>query len=176
MIVASDGTQRVANAQAKPDSQGSIAEALLHAYAQIHNPRYLNVAHQILQSLLVTSGLWDQSSGGLFFALDMSKGSIGRGYKETRSQAHVLIALARYNKILQLAGQAPQLMDKESQLIFLLTNKFYQSTYHGYFYRVTPTFSPYVTSSSVIETYFTTEAMGIALDALQQTEFLSSSF
>ncbi len=176
MTVASDGTQHIANTQAKPDSQGSIAEALLDAYAQTSNTRYLNVAHQILQSLLVSSGLWDQSNGGLFFALDMNTGSLSRSYKETRSQAHVLIALTHYNRVLQLAGQAPQFMDKEQQLISLLTYKFYQSTYSGYFYRVTPTFSPYVTSSGVVETYFTSEAMGIALDALQQTELPSISF
>ncbi|MBA2679810.1 MAG: hypothetical protein H0U76_15615 [Ktedonobacteraceae bacterium] len=173
MTVTSDGTQQIANSQAKPDAQGSIAEALLDAYTQTSNPRYLNTARQILQSLLVTSELWDQANGGLSFALNMSTGSINRAYKETRAQAHVLIALTRYNRVLQLLGQAPQFLEKEQQLISLLTDKFYQSTYHGYFYRVTPTFGPYVTSSGLVETYFTSESMGIALDAIQQTEFPS---
>ena len=176
MTVASDGTQHVANTQAKPDSQGNVIEALMDAYAQTHNPRYLSVAHQLLQSLLVDSGLWDQTNGGLFFALDIRTGRISHAYKETRSQAHVLIALTRYNATLQRLGQPPQFLDKEQQLISLLTYNFYQSTYHGYFYRVTPTFGLYVTSSGLIETYFTTEAMGITLDALQQTEFPSILF
>ena len=176
MTVASDGTQQVANPQAKPDAQGSIVEALTDAYAQTANLRYLSVAQQLLQSLLVSSGLWDQANGGLFFALDMSTGSIKQNYKETRSQAHVLIALTRYNAVLQRLGQAPQFLDKVQQLTYLLTNKFFQSTYHGYLYRLTPTFGLYVTSSGITETYFTTEAMGISLDALQQTEFPSLLF
>ena len=175
MAVALDGSQHVTNAQAKPDAQGSIVEALMDAYAQTSNPRYLSVARQLLQSVLISSGLWDQTNGGLFFALDTSTGKLNNKYKETRSQAHILIALIRYNAVLQSPGQAPQFMDKEQQLISLLTNKFYQSTYHGYFYRVTPTFGLYVTSAGLIETYFTTEAMGITLDALQQTSLLDTS-
>jgi hypothetical protein len=170
ITVALDGTQQVANPQAKPDSQGSIVEGLLDAYELTSNSHYLDKAGQILQGLLISSGLWDQTNGSLYFALDTSTGSINHSYKETRSQAHVLIALVHYNKVLQQLGQAPQFVNKEQQLISLLTYKFYQSTYHGYFYRVTPTFNPYVTSSGFVETYFTSEAMGIALDSLQQTE------
>ncbi|GAC1481248.1 MAG: hypothetical protein NVS2B12_36350 [Ktedonobacteraceae bacterium] len=176
MTVYANGAQQVLNSQAKPDAQGSIVEALMDVYMQTHNQNYLNVAYQVLHSLLITSGLWDQAYGGLFFALDMSTGKLKSQYKETRAQAHVLIALSRYNAVLQMQGLAPQFTDKAQLLTYLLTYSFYQSTYHGYFYRVTPTFMPYTTSSGFVETYFTTEAMGIALDALQQTEFPSISF
>lgn len=171
MSVNSDGQDQVMNYQAKPSTQGEAALALMYAYNLAHNQHYLDVTDQVLHSLFNTSGLWDKQRGGFFFALDMSKHKLLTGYKETRSQTLVLMALHSYNQAKQqeLAGQ-------EQQVIRVLTDQFYQATYHGYFYRVTPDFQVYVDKPGQgigVEDYFTSEAMGGALDALQRTKMSS---
>jgi hypothetical protein len=161
------------NYQAKPSTQGEAATALVTAYTLTHNRRYLDVAGQILQNVFGSSGLLDQQRGGLFFAFDMQKGQLLTGYKETRSQDLVLISLLKYD---QAAGK-PQFAQQEQQLVSVLTDQFYEHTYHGYFYRVTPDFKVYVDKPGQgigVEDFFTTEAMGSSLDALQQTEFAAS--
>ena len=170
MIVGSGGHDQVQNYQAKPSTQGEAVTALVTAYTLTHNRHYLDVANQVLQSVFGSSGLWDQQHGGLFFAFDMHKGQLLASYKETRSQTLVLISLLRYDQ----AGGDPQFAQQEQQLVTTLSDQFYQHTYHGFFYRVTPDFNVYVDkpgSGIGVEDFFTTEAMGSALDALQQTEF-----
>ena len=174
MTVGSDGHDQVQNYQAKPSTQGEAATALLSAYTLTHRQAYLDVAGQVLQSLFGTSGLWDQQRGGLFFAFDMQKGKLLSGYKETRSQTLALIALHNYDQIMQATGKQP-FTQQEQLLVTALTDHFYERTYHGFFYRVTPDFQVYVDKPGQgigVEDYFTTEAMGSVADALQQTEFV----
>ncbi len=158
------------NYQAKPGTQCEAVTALLAAYNLTHRQQYLDVSGQILQTVFGTSGLWDTQRGGLYFALDMSNGRLLTGYKETRSQTHALISVHDYNQV------KPQFAQQEQQLVDLLTGDFYQHTYHGYFYRVTSDFQVFVDTPGQggegVEEYFTTEAMGSALDALQQTELM----
>jgi uncharacterized protein YyaL (SSP411 family) len=164
---------QVQNYQAKPSTQGNGAEALINAYNTTHDQHYLDVAGQILQSMF-SSALWDTDHQGLLFALDMNTGGVEKSYKETRSQTLSLIALYHYNQALHQTQHPFQMLEKEQQLIDVLANRFYQSTYHGYFYRMTPGYQVYVSSPGKgigVEDYFTTEAMGTALDSLQQTEF-----
>jgi len=168
MIVSSDGKDRVQNYQLKPSTQGQVVDALVAAYSMTHLQKYLDVAEQVLQSLFGTSGLWDTIHGGFFFAVDASKGTLLTGYKETRSQSLVLIGLNHYNEVRQ-----QQFATQEQQLVSVLTDHFYQSTYHGFFYRLATNFTIYVSRPGQgigVEDYFTTEAMGSVLDALQQTE------
>jgi len=170
MIVSSNGHDRVQNYQDKPSTQAEAASALITAYLLTHRQQYLDTAGLVLQNLFGSSGLWDTTNGGLFFALDMSTGKLLNGYKETRSQTLTLISLNDYNQVKQQAFAL-----QEQQLITVLTDHFYQHTYHGFFYRVTPNFQVYVSrpgSGIGVEDYFTTEAMGGALDALQQTELI----
>jgi hypothetical protein len=180
MSVNTDGSEVVSNDQAKPSTQGSAVEALMDAYALTHQQLYLSIASQVLQGLFINNGLWDQSYGGLFFALDLDTHTLRNKYKETRAQTHALVGLYRYNQIMKVLGRPQLYLDKQQQLIALLKTNFYQSTYHGYFYRLTPTFQNYVSKTSSgapqLEDYFTTEAMGLALDALQQTELSGLSF
>jgi hypothetical protein len=168
MLVGNNGSDRVANYKAMPSIQGQIVTALLNAYTLTHRRRYLDIAGEVLRSLLGTSGLWDRARGGFFFALDMSAGRLITEYKETRSQSLALISLHDYNRL--LPGRFAQ---QEQQLVQVLVEHFYQSSYHGFFYRVTTDFHVYVThpgQGAGVEDYFTTEAMGGALDALQQIE------
>lgn len=180
MIVGSDGQDKAQNYQAKPSTQGEAVDELLTAFSLTHRQLYLNTATLVLQSLFVSSGLWDTDRGGFFFALDMQKGSLLKGYKETRSQTLVLVGLNHYNQLMsaiksQQGMARQQYVVQEQQLINVLTDKFYQRHYHGFFYRVTPDFQAFVSAVGQgigIEDYFTTEAMGSALDGLQQTELV----
>lgn len=168
MIVSSNGKDSVQNYQLKPSTQGQAVDALVLAYSMTHKQQYLDVSEQVLQSLFGMSGLWDAMHGGFYFAVDASKGTLLTAYKETRSQSLVLIGLNHYNEI-----QHQQFAAQEQQLVAVITHHFYQSTYHGFFYRVAPDFSVYVSRPGQgigVENYFTTEAMGNMLDALQQTE------
>ncbi|GCE22677.1 hypothetical protein [Dictyobacter kobayashii] len=180
MLVNSDGTEVVLNDQAKASTQGSVVEALAVAYTLEHNQQYLDVASQVLQSMFVSSGLWDQANGGLYFAVDLNSNKLEQKYKETRAQAHALIGLYRYNQVMKAFGRPQIFLDKEQQLVALLTNKFYEPNYHGYFYRVTPNFQIFSSKDAngnpQLENYFTTEAMGLAVDAIQQTEIPHLSF
>ena len=168
MVVSSDGHDQVQNDKARPSTEGEAVDTLVTAYTLTHRQQYLDVAGQVLQALFGSSGLWDQAAGGLFFAFDWSKGELLTNYKETRSQTLTLIGLHHYNQVRQ-----QQFAQQERQLVTVLTDHFYQHTYHGFFYRVTPDFQVYVSRPGTgigLEDYFTTEAMGSALDALQQTE------
>ncbi len=178
MTILPNNTQQITDPHTKPAAQGSIVEALVKAFNLTHNQRYLSVATQTLQGLF-SSSLWDQQNGGFFFELNLQTGQLQNTYKETRSQEHALIGLYQYNQALARIGQKPILLAKQQQLITLLTTRCYQSTYHGYFYRMTPTFQIYTSKAGQglgYEDFFTTEAMGLAMDSLQQTEFSYLSF
>jgi hypothetical protein len=174
MIASKDGRDQVQNYQAKPSTQGEAVDALVTAYTLTHRQQYLDVARLVLQNLFGSSGLWDQAHGGFFFALDMRKGKLLAGYKETRSQTLMLVGLNSYDQVVRQAEQQ-EFAQQEQQLVTVITDGFYQHTYHGFFYRVTPDLRVYVSKPGAgigVEDYFTTEAMGSALDALQQTELI----
>src|SRR5947209_3320839 len=166
MLVNDAGHGFVENSQAKPSTQGQAVDALVTAYSLTHDQHYLDVANQTLQALF-SSGLWDSAQGGFYFALDMSKGRLLKDYKETRSQTLLLLGLQHFNQV------KPLFMQQEQQLVAVIADHFYQSTYHGFFYRVMPGFQIYVSRPHAgigVEDYFTTEAMGSALDALQKSK------
>lgn len=167
MTINANNQDQVLNYEAKPSTQAESSWALVFAYNLTHNQHYLDMAGQLLHNLW-TSGLWDEQHGGFFFAIDMKKNKLLAKYKETRSQSAVLLALHYYDQV-----RPQQFGAQEQQLVNVLTNHFYQPTYHGFFYRMTPDFRVYVTKPGDglgVEDFFTTEAMGGALDALQRTE------
>ncbi len=168
MTVGNNGQDIVSNYKAKPATQGQIVDALLTAYSLVHRKQYLDVATQVLQAVEQTSGLWDSALEGYYFAFDLSKGVPITAYKETRSQSLMLLALHHYDTLIH-----PLYVAKEGQIVDVLTGHFYEPTYHGYFYRTTSDFGIFVTRQKQgvgTEDYFTTEAMGGAMDALQTTE------
>jgi hypothetical protein len=173
-LVKPDHRIAILNAQAKPSTQGNGVTALLAAYNLTKGVEYLEIARQTLTSLF-SGPLWDTQRGGLYFALDMANGKLNNQYKETRGQTLALIGLYRYNQLMLAQKQVELVVDKQLRLIDLLRTRFYQATYHGFFYRVTPGFGVYSSEQGRTgigyEKFFTTEAMGTALDALQQTEF-----
>lgn len=173
MIVRPNGTIEIQNAQAKPSTQGNGIMALITAYRLTHNDEYLNAARNVLDGMFKSS-LWDQQHHGLFFALDMEKNELQDDYKETRGQTLSLISLYRYNLLMREMGTSELHLEKQQQLVDILSTRFYQAHYHGFFYRMTPTYEIYTSRPGKgigVENFFTTEAMGTALDALQQTAF-----
>lgn len=169
LIVVPAGRDKVKNYQAKPSTQAEAATALVTAYTLLHTQRYLEAARQLLQGLFDTGKLWDGVRGGEFFALDMQTGRLEDAYKETRSQTLTLLSVDAFNRV------DPLFTKQEQELVALITNHFYEKTYHGFFYRVTPDFQIYVSKPGRgigVEDYFTTEAMGDAVHALQQTELI----
>ena len=168
MVVSNNGHDTVSNYKAKPATQGQIVDALLTAYTLVHRQQYLDVAKQVLQAIVQTTNMWDTTLGGYYFAFNLSTGTPITAYKETRSQSLMLLALHHYDTLIH-----PQYTSQEQQLVDVLTQHFYNTTYHGYFYRTTPDFQVFVTRQKQgvgTEDYFTTEAMGGAMDALQTTE------
>lgn len=168
MIVSQNGHDKVSSYKAKTSMQGQIIDALLTAYTLVHNPQYLNVATQALQAMLQSTNMWDAKLGGYYFAFDLQTGKPITAYKETRGQSLMLLALHRYNELMN-----QQYASQEQQALAVLVNNFYEPTYHGYFYRMTPDFHVFVrheNHSAIPEDAFTTEAMGGAMDALQTTE------
>lgn len=171
MYIDSSGKDHVQNYQAKPSTQGEAIGSLVTAYNLTHDNHYIQAAGGVLQALFSSSiGLWDQQNGGFFFAYNMSTKELSSAYKETRSQSLVLIGLHQYNQV-----KSGQYAAQERQLVDVMTQHFYNATYHGYFYRVTPDFKVYVSRPGTgigVEDYFTTEAMGSSVDALEKTEFV----
>ena len=168
MIVSRDGHDTVSDYKAKPATQGQIVDALLTAYTLVHRQQYLDIAKQVLQAIVQSTNMWDTSLGGYYFAFNLSTGTPITAYKETRSQSLMLLALHHYDTLIH-----PQYTAQEQQIIDVLTKHFYESTYHGYFYRTTSDFQVFVTRQKQgvgTEDYFTTEAMGGVMDALQTTE------
>ncbi len=170
MTVNPAGQDTVKNYQAKPSTQGESVDALVTAYELTHDQEYLDVARQVLQSLFGSSGLWDTAHGGFFFARELNTGKLLTAYKETRSQTLTLIGLNYFNQVTHQSMTA-----QEQLLMNVIVTHFYQHTYHGFFYRVTPAFQVYVSRPGAgigVEDYFTTEAMGSSLVALQLTELV----
>jgi hypothetical protein len=173
MSVDRSGHEQVQVNKARPSTEGEAVSALVTAYQLTHHRRYLDVAGEVLQSLFGSSGLWDRQRGGFFFALQFDSGSVVTSYKETRSQSLTLIGLYLYNML-----RHQQFARQEQQLIDVLVQHFYQSSYHGFVYRLTPDFQIYVSKPGAgigVEDYFTSEAMGSSLDALQRTRAPSTT-
>jgi hypothetical protein len=167
MLAAPDGEDRVESSELRAASEGEAVGALVLAYQLTGGREYLERADEVLQSLFSSSGLWDRQRGGFYFALHLRNGAIITDYKETRAQCLTLLSIHRYN---QVASQ--ERLPEERALLALLSGPFYEHNYHGFFYRVSADFKIYSSKPGAgigFEDYFTTEAMGCALTALQQT-------
>ncbi|WP_376796157.1 hypothetical protein [Thermogemmatispora sp.] len=164
LVVGPAGHDLPQNDEVRAASQGEAVSALVLAYRLTGQRRYLSLAGTLLQSLFVTSGLWDQQRGGLYFALHLRDGRVIRDYKETRAQCLTLTSLQLYNA----QAEVPFLQEERS-LLALLLGPFYEHSHHGYFYRLRADFQIYVSKPGAgigKEDYFTSEAMGCALNAL----------
>ncbi|MBX5449910.1 hypothetical protein [Thermogemmatispora sp.] len=164
MLAGSTGHDQPQNDEVRAAAEGEAVTALVLAYRLTGQSQYLALAGVLLRSLFVTSGLWDTQRGGFYFALRLSDGKVIQDYKETRAQCLTVNGLHLYN-----AQAGAPFVSEERSLIALLLGPFYEHTYHGYFYRLSADFQIYISKPGAgigKEDYFTSEAMGCALNAL----------
>ena len=149
--------------QARAGVQAQVLDGLLTAYDVGHDPAVLAAARRLATSLLDPAvGLADAAHGGFFFAVELDRGTVRGAYKESR-QAWLLPAL---NHLLRSDPQAPTgAREAAAAMADVVADRLYRPADGGYVYRVAPDWSPY-RHDAVVEDWVSTEATGIALQAL----------
>jgi hypothetical protein len=147
---------------AKTAEQADEIGALLETGAYVGSNTYLSMAREMLDGLVANgSGLHDPANGGFYFQFDLATHSLSRSYKEAR-QLTLLAALSRANA---LFNQRYAVLQRE--MIGVALRMQTVRPLSGYFYQETPTFQIYRNGSWGSEYWITTEAGGIAAEALQ---------
>jgi hypothetical protein len=150
---------------------GAEAVALLHAYLASHDSQYLQQATDLLNVLSPTTnplGLWDTTNQGYFYGVQfrgpdyahISGFTVRDHEKEAGRQMQVLRACHLADLLTN-----NQFQSMESLLVQVAISKAYYAPGHGYLYSVEPDWSPHQRHGQV-KNFVTTEAMGIALEAL----------
>ena len=149
--------------QARVGVQAQVLEGLLTAYDVGHDAAVLAAARRVATSLLDPAvGAADAAHGGYFFAVELDRGTVRSAYKESR-QAWLLPAL---NHLLRSDPQAPaSARQAAAAMADVVGDRLFRPVDGGYVYRVAPDWSPY-RHDAVVEDWVSTEATGIALQAL----------
>jgi hypothetical protein len=161
--VGNDGS--VVQAQIKMGEQAQLLDALLTVYDHLRQPELLAaVGHAVEELYSPQLGLWDAQRGGFFFSVNADGSGLQSAYKESR-QAWVLALLRHLDR--DAGGQTQRI----AEMTTVVVDRLWQSTLHGYVYRVSPEFAVYHTSNGparteVVEDFVTSEAMGIAGNVL----------
>lgn len=153
------------------DGFAIVIQDSLHAYEVTRDPLYRSTADQLLTSFspqVNSIGAWDPTYGGWCRNVDFSGASVDDpgaatvlcDYKEVGRQIGMLDA---YHLADTVAGGHWQ--QDEAILTKLAIGPMYYAAGQGYLYRSNPDFSPFVYHGTA-ETWVTTEADGIALEAL----------
>jgi hypothetical protein len=157
---------------AKPPALGQIALALLHAHIVSRDEAYLHRAIDVLSPLSAAEnalGLWDREHGGYWDKTVFSgthvrtagTARVRKGDKEGARQLHLLQAFAVANRL-----TAGKFADMEAALLEIALEKAYVPRQHGYVYLQAPDWSLLDAKQGGKCDWVTTEAMGIALEAL----------
>lgn len=155
----------------KAGSAGAIALALLRAYQASHDPQYLSQATDLLTYLAADqnlAGLWDAQQLGYFYGVQFAgptyqqagTPTLRKTEKEAGRQQQVLRA---YHLADTLTNN--QFASMETLLLQVVLTKAYYAPGHGYLYSVGADWRPHVRKGQTKD-FVTTEAMGIALEAL----------
>jgi hypothetical protein len=155
-------------------SLGQMATSLLHAYMASGDKLYLSRATDLLDSLMPeenTLGLWDQKNLGYYNSAVFAGPSIhdpgvprvNKSKKESGRQAHMLEAVEVANAL--TAGRYRVL---QGAMTTVVTTRAYYPPGHGILYEQAADWSLLPLKSGGSEDWVTSEAMGIALEALQQ--------
>jgi hypothetical protein len=161
--VGNDGS--TVQAQIKVGEQAQLLDALLTVYDHLRQPELLAaVGHAVDELYSPQLGLWDAQRGGFFFSVNADGSGLQSAYKESR-QAWVLALLRHLDR--DAGAQAQRI----AEMTTVVVDRLWQSSLHGYVYRVTPEFAVYHTSNgpdrtAVDEDFVTSEAMGIAGNVL----------
>ena len=155
-------------------SLGQMATSLLHAHIATGDKIFLDRATGLLDALSPaenTLGLWDEKDLGYFMSAVFSGAvfrdpgipRVNRSKKESGRQAHMLEAVAVANRLTH--GRYRKLEDAMLQVV---TARAYYQPGRGILYEQAPDWSLLPLKSGGFEDWVTSEAMGIALEALQQ--------
>ena len=159
----------------KAGSIGAEAFSFLRAYQATHDQTYLSSALDLLNVLSPSSnalGLWDSVNLGYFYAVGFSGSDyqhpgtpkLKQGEKEAGRQQNVLRAVHLADTL-----TGGQYQSFESALLYVAVDKAYYAPGHGYLYSTQPNWQPHVRKGAT-RNFVTTEAMGIALEALLSTK------
>jgi hypothetical protein len=170
------GRYRIDGGVVRMGSLGQMAVSLLHAYMASGDRVFLDRATDLLDSLTPkqnTLGLWDDKNLGYFnSAVFAGPGfrepgvpRVNRSKKESGRQAHMLEAFAVANALTGGRYREP-----EQVMTDVVTTKAYYPPGHGILYEQAPDWRLLPLKSGGSEDWVTSEAMGIALEALQQKD------
>ncbi|HXA29967.1 MAG TPA: hypothetical protein VN193_14595 [Candidatus Angelobacter sp.] len=148
------------------------AQTLLHATRATGDTRYSTLATELLDAITPaqnTLGLWDSAHGGYCEKATFSGSglaqpgspSVGCSKKEAGRQLVVLDAV----RVAATVGLGSRYADLQQRMTALAVGPDYYSHGAGYVYEVAPDYSLFL-NHSVPEDWVTTEADGIALEAL----------
>jgi hypothetical protein len=157
----------VVQAQVTVGEEAQLLNAFLDAYDLTRNKSYLDAVVRATASMYSPAiGLWDTVHGGFLFSVDADGSDLQAHYKESR-QAWMLPLLAQLARIEHGGVWAA----REQQMLTVVRGLLWQPSIDGYPYRVTPGFAIYQSTdgpghSRVTEDWVTSEAMGIACEAL----------
>jgi hypothetical protein len=157
---------------AKPPALGQIALGLLHAHVVTRDEAYLRRAVDLLAPLTATDntlGLWDNDHGGYWdktvfsgsHVRDAGTARVRKGDKEGARQLHLLQAFAVANRL-----TGGRFREMEEGLLTIALEKAYSPAGRGYVYLQAPDWSLLKAKQGGQRDWVTTEAMGIALEAL----------
>lgn len=148
----------------------------MRAYLVTHNGAYLQQAVDMLTALSAQTnplGLWDSTNLGYFYGVHFSGSTVQNAgaptvvtkYKEAGRQLQLLTAYHMADLLTH-----GQFQSMESLMLEVTVSKAYYAPGHGYMYQMTNNWQPNKQNGKPV--VVTTEAMGIALEALL---YLSSS-
>jgi hypothetical protein len=148
----------------------------LHANVVSGDTAYLRQAVDLLTPLTAREnalGLWDAEHGGYWDKTVFSgthvrqagTAKVRRGDKEGARQLHLLQAFAVANRL-----TGGRFQEMEDTLLQIALEKAYVPAKHGYVYLKAPDWSLLTTKQGGQRDWVTTEAMGIALEALLSLE------
>jgi hypothetical protein len=157
---------------AKPPALGQMALALLHAHVVTSDASYLRRATELLLPLTARDnalGLWDTDHGGYWDKTVFSgthvrqagTAKVRKGDKEGARQLHLLQAFAVANRL-----TGGQFREMEDTMLGIALEKAYSPAGRGYVYLQAPDWSLLTAKQGGKRDWVTTEAMGIALEAL----------
>jgi len=165
VMTAATGGDTVRQGQLKVGSQAQLLDALLTAWEITGDAAELQAVRDAVDELYAPGlGLWDTRHGGFLFSVQADGSLLQSGYKESR-QAWMLPLLEHLDRIDKGRWQS-----RAQEMLAVVRDSLWQPGVHGYVYRVRPDFTLYQNHTggiTVTEDFVTTEAMGIAAQALE---------
>ncbi len=144
--------------ESKGGEIGQETDALLKVGAYTHNATYLDLAKEILDTVVdPATGLRNLKDNGIYFKIMLNTGRVDRSRKEIR-QLHMLQSFHEANAIFN-----NRYANFEANLLFVAKHSFFPAPVAGWMYEVNNDYSLYKGS----ENWISMESCGIAMESLQ---------